>query len=456
MASAKGELLTKVGASIAAHNLFADGERIVVAVSGGVDSMVLLAVLRALASAHKWKLTVAHFNHLLRGKESDADEKLVRRAARKLKIPVVVGRGSVRAEAKRRKSSIEMAARELRHQFLARTSARVKSKTIALAHHQDDQVESFFLKLLRGAGGEGLAGMKWRNPSPANAAVCLTRPLLDCAKAELREFAASHKIAFAEDATNGSLDITRNRIRHKLLPYLRSEFQPALNATILRAMDLLGADSEAVRIAAIAWTKTRQPSWDSLPVAVQRRVLQDRLLESRAPADFDWVERLRLHPDEPMDMGGGKFAVGGADGSLRIETRAAVEFLKDEKRVPLGISGSTMFAGLTFAWEVAAAPGAAFSVALNAEQFDADRVGETIILRHWRPGDRFQPIGMGWARKLQDVFTDMKTPKVERRRRVLATTSQGKIFWVQGLRVGEACKLLHSTQRRLIWRWKET
>jgi tRNA(Ile)-lysidine synthase len=104
---------------------------------------------------------------------------------------------------------------------------------------------------------------------------------------------------------------------------------------------------------------------------------------------------------------------------------------------------------------LADAPGAEFSVALNTEQFDADNIGEYILLRHWQPGDRFRPIGLGAARKLQDVFTDLKTPKAERRRRVVAATSAGEIFWVQGLRMGDIGKLKRSTRRRLVWRWKE-
>jgi tRNA(Ile)-lysidine synthase len=449
-------LLEKINASIAAEKLFAEGERIVAAVSGGVDSMVLLFALHRLASAKGWRITVAHFNHQLRGGQSDADEKLVRRTARALKIPIIVGRGSVRAEARRRGWSIEMAARELRHQFLARAAERAKSGTLALAHHRDDQVELFFVRLLRGAGGEGLAGMKWRNASPVDDSICLTRPLLNSAKAELRQFATENHIEFSEDESNSSVEILRNRIRHQLLPLLRKEFQPALDTTILRAMDLIGAENEAARTLAREWLSARHQGWETLPLAVQRLALQEQARDLGRTIDFDAVERLRLSPDEPKAVGGGKYMVRNVDGALTLSNRAAAEFSPMRKRVALKKPrGSTRFSGLTLTWETAKGPGAGFPAALNTEEFDADKVGESIVLRHWRPGDRFQAIGSAAARKLQDVFTDLKTPTLERRRRVIATTADGEIFWVQGVRIGEACKLRKTTRQRLIWRWKE-
>src|SRR5205814_10668984 len=140
-----------------------------------------------------------------------ADEQLVRRRAAELKLPVLVQRANVRAFASRHKVSLEMAARKLRHDFLARAALKYDMRSIALAHHLDDQVELFFLRLFRGSGVSGLSGMKWKSPSPANPVVTLVRPLLDCPKSALVEFAREKKIKFREDASNACLDIRRNR-----------------------------------------------------------------------------------------------------------------------------------------------------------------------------------------------------------------------------------------------------
>src|SRR5438552_4036069 len=129
-----------------------------------------------------------------------------------------------------------MAARKRRHDFLARTALRMRISTVALAHHADDQLELFFLRLLRGSGGEGLAGMKWRNLSPSDPRIQLARPLLDQPKSALRAYAAEQKIVFREDASNALVDIQRNHVRHELLPLLRKKFQPALGKTISRVM----------------------------------------------------------------------------------------------------------------------------------------------------------------------------------------------------------------------------
>ena len=161
--------------------------------------MVLLRLLHALSETHQWRLVVAHLNQQLRCRSSDADERLVVRTAKALSLRIDVERDDVRKRAAAGGLSLEMAAREARRGFLARTAARLKINGIALAHHADDQVELFFLRLLRGSGSEGLAGMKWKNPSPfrpGKTKIELIRPLLAQSKASLREYAVEEKISF--------------------------------------------------------------------------------------------------------------------------------------------------------------------------------------------------------------------------------------------------------------------
>ena len=190
------DLLQRVEQNIQTRRLLKRGQAVLVTVSGGLDSMTLLQILYVLSARHRWKLTVAHFNHQLRGRSSDADEQLVRKTAAGLKLPLVAARAKVREYADKSKLSIEMAARKLRHEFYARVARERKLSVVALAHHADDQVELFFLRALRGAGGEGLAGMKWCSRSPVNGKVMLIRPLLDMTKSELRGFAREKMLGF--------------------------------------------------------------------------------------------------------------------------------------------------------------------------------------------------------------------------------------------------------------------
>jgi tRNA(Ile)-lysidine synthase len=519
------------------------GQRILVAVSGGLDSMVLLHVLHELAPRHGWQLTVAHLNHQLRGPSSDADERLVRRTARRLGLPVRIEQSDVRRIAWTHHLSLEMAAREVRHEFLARTAAQLTIPSIALAHHADDQLELFFLRLFRGSGGEGLSGIRWQNPSPNNRQVELVRPLLDQPKSALLRHAVEAGIRFREDATNACLDIQRNRIRHELLPLLRAKFQPALDKVILRTADIVGAEADFAAEAAVEWLnlqgKGKQAGWqatpgkgarsrgktnrarlscpttsfEKLPVALQRRVVQVQLLSQGIAADYSLIEQLRSSANQRVSIGLGQQEIKGSGPHISLPTRcaansgntptgrldrsatrqslsredadsrgsisvgatpAAVSALRDSAgilrlEVPeqegfrpdsIGVilsggAGQTEFGGAVIRWRIEhKQPIDRPHAASGREFFDADKVGSPIRLRHWQPGDRFQPIGMAHPVKLQDFFTNRKVPFGSRRRLIVATTGDGEVFWVEGMRISERFKLSEQTISRLQWRWK--
>ena len=421
--------------------------------------MVLLHLLARLAPAHRWTLTVAHFNHQLRGRSSEADQRLVEQIAKKLGLPFIAGRADVRAHALAQGESIEMAARELRHKFLAQTALRQKIRVVALAHHADDQVELFFLRLLRGASAEGLAGMKWRNPSPANSRVTLARPLLAESKAALNAWAAHEKIPFREDATNALLDIRRNRVRHELLPLLAGKYQPGLTQVILRQMDIFAADAELVNQAALKWLKSKRPSkFEKLPVAVQRSCLQLQLAQKGVVPNFDLIEQIRSLEDRPVAINVDESAMRDAAGRVQVQSTRKPGFSDRQTRRQLtGRAGEFLFDNVQITWEIgplAAGTVRAAKNRVNSEYFDADKVGHAIGLRHWRPGDRFQPIGMAGGVKLQDLFTNRKIPRAERRGLTVATTAGGELFWVEGLRLAERFKLDKNTVRGLKWCWE--
>ena len=467
------DLLQHVENQIQNLKLLKRGGNILVAVSGGLDSMVLLHALKKLSMRHKWTIAVAHFNHQLRGRASDADERLVRKTAVEMKLPIVVERADVKKLASQSKLSIEMAARKLRHEFFARAARNQKIKTIALAHHADDQVELFFLRLLRGAGGAGLAGMKWRSPSPVNGKIMLIRPLLDFSKGELAEFARENKISFRDDTTNFSSDFLRNRIRNELLPLLRKNYQPGLNKTILRLMEIVGAESDFVgSVASSIRLDSVRPQaeryiFGNLPLSIQRRILQSQLAELGVVANFDLVERLRESAGKFVGVGSGLSVSRDAGGALKLRKQQPVEFNANEIEADLsGRVGDVNFGGVQFSWNFKngtalvgrASPRAGSSVAsphrYHQEIFDADKIGSKIVLRHWRAGDRFQPIGLKSEVKLQDLFTNAKVPRGRRRDLIVAEAAGGEIFWVEGVRISENFKITPETKRWLIWRWQ--
>ncbi len=441
------------------HRLLLDSQPLVVGVSGGLDSLVLLHILVALAPRHHWRLTVAHFNHRLRGQASDADSAWVQRLARRLQLPCIVDSADVATIARRERLSVEMAARQLRHAFLAGAARQAGSQRLALAHQADDQVELFFLRWLRGASPEGLAGMRPLSPSPADPEIQIARPLLTTPRQTIAAYARTHRLRPRPDITNDSPDYLRNRIRHELLPLLERRYQPAVRAVTARTMELLAAEDEFVAQAANSWSQggPRRALFDSLPLALQRRVLVRQLRQLGFDADFCLVESLRTRARVAVSLAPGVTASRETTGVVRVRPQPRSQFISDECIVRFAAtSGSLTFGGLQFRWRRSPSPGShhlRLRPQPQREQFDATRVGDCIRLRHWRPGDRFQPLGFAAPSKLQDLFTNAKVPREERRRRVLATTAANEILWVEGLPPGERFKIRPDTRRRLVWQW---
>ena len=448
-------LVAQVAARLRERARLPAGTGLLVAVSGGVDSMVLLHALHALAPGLGGRLVVAHFNHRLRGAASDADERFVVRAARRLGLRCVTGRGEVRAAARAGGVSVEMAGRTLRHGFLARTARKLGLGTVALAHHADDQVELFFLRLLRGAAG-GLGGMSWASASPADATVMLVRPLLDLPKSALFDFAREAGIEFREDASNRSPDMLRNRIRHELLPLLRRDYQPGLDRTVPRVMEIAGTEADFTQAAARRWLdQRRRAGFARLPLAVQRQCVRLELERLGVAPEFEMVEQLRSRADVRHSWGDAWLVRAADSGRISVHRPALATSRPEARVLDLPAPGGAEFDGVAVRWRIRShVAKAKLQRGTRQERFDADQIGPRMVLRHWRPGDRFQPSGMARAVKLQDLFTNAKVPAAERRIRIVAEAADGRLFWVEGLRISEPFKLGPSTRRELVWSWR--
>lgn len=449
-------LLESISNALTVHGLLPGDRRLLVAASGGVDSQVLLHALHHLAGPLQLRLTVAHAHHQLRGRAADADAELVAESARVLGWPVISERLPVADAHAESVESLEMTARRLRHEFLARVAKERDISTVALAHHADDQAELVLLRLLRGAGGDGIGGMGWSNPSSANPEIQLIRPLLSQTRTDLLTVARDAGIPFREDGSNRDRRFLRNRVRHQLLPFLERQFNPAIRRLLVRTADLVGADAAHVADEARRWRLAkRRRRFGSLSLAIQRSILRQEVRTLGHEPGFELVERLRLHSGRAEEISPGRLIHRTPEGQIVEMSRSqGSPFSPGEIALRLRPSGGTLALDdrrVDYRVRIGK-PGARRRAVPWTECFSAQAVGTRINLRYWRPGDRFQPLGFAVEAKLKDLFIKRKVPAERRRGLLVATTAAGKVFWVESLPPGEPFKVRASTRRILVWK----
>ncbi len=281
------------------------GQKVFVACSGGPDSVALLHLLKTLEGPFKLRLGVLHFDHGLRGRASQADLAFVRKLARKLQIPFYAGRAkNLRRSAKTKKQSLEEAAREARYAFFVRTAKKTGARKIALGHTRDDQAETVLMRLIRGTGPRGLAGIRRVLKMKG---VAFVRPLLDLTKEELLAWLRTKHLPFRRDASNDSEVYERNKIRRLFLPWLRREIHPRVTETLARLADVVEEENHLLEaLSGTAWKNLKpacragrlafdRQAFSAQPAAIQFRLL-DRALKRLNPAsglDFETWQALK-------------------------------------------------------------------------------------------------------------------------------------------------------------------
>lgn len=462
------------------HDLLPAGSRVVVAVSGGADSVALLDLLCALAPERDVALRVAHLDHGLRP-ASVEDAAFVATLAEARRLPASIDARDVRAWAARRGKGIEEAARILRYRFLADTALAWGAERVATAQHADDQAETVLMNVLRGAGLEGLRGMRpsarWPYDEPPGAReLRLVRPLLPQSRVALRAWLARRGLEHREDASNDDRARLRNRLRHEIIPELET-VNPRLREAMLRlsasaAADLayLEAETEALWAAhggldAEGRARIDLAGWDALPLAMRRRLLRRAVAAlggdlralglDHADALLDALEGLDLE-GEP-NAGAAARSLPGAlqarveDGALLIGTDRSVlpPARLGREPIPLTLPGRTALPG---GWAIAAErrprrpgdrlpPRDPWTV-----RIDADAPRDALAVRARRPGDRIRPLGMaGRSRSLQDLFVDAKVPAAERDGWPLLVAGE-RVLWVPGHRIDERARIHEGTR----------
>jgi len=445
-------LLREIGQFIRSRVLIPEGSGVLVAVSGGVDSVVLLHVLSRLANKHRWRLAVGHVNHAMRGEAADEDEAFVRDLAATLKLPF----RSVRLDPELWKSpgNKQEKARRERYRWLRTWAKEERCESIATAHQADDQAETELDRLIRGTGLDGLGGIPVRQG-------CIVRPLLETPRAAILDYAQFKKLAWREDATNAALAYTRSRIRHEVLPVLET-LRAGAAERIAQATERLAEAGEALRAAAAILLQQNLTQG----VGAEWRVDTERLLSLPIGLRLAiWREALRL-------MRGGALRRISAAHCYAIDHLATSNAmgpvaLPDDGRVEraggtlifypspedngasyefeLDIPGDVAFpGGSLMSWRASEGEELVFTDP-NQAYFDAEAMGEAIVVRSRRAGDWIALPKVG-RKSVARLFSDLKVPHSHRDRIPLVVSSVG-VLWAPGLRRSQLAMVTEKNHR---------
>jgi len=448
------------------QNLISGGDRVVVAVSGGADSVCLLHILARHKKNWGAELHVAHLNHQLRGRESDADAEYVSRLAVKLGLQATVESRDVAAYRDGEGGSLEEAAREVRYGFLSEVAAKCDTNRVVVGHTCDDHVETVLLHLLRGSGTAGLVGLRPRSilRSADGRQIEVIRPLMEVTRQETVSYCGRYRLAPRSDSSNESPSFLRNRIRMELLPVLRS-YNPDIDGALVRLAEIAADDvSFLEQQVSLLWPEVVSEQDGALhldtdklrtrPAAIQRQLFRRAIKQLRGDLkdiEADHIETMLQALSKPA---GKKIYL--PDGlTLHTEyknlvltpTRTPVCPLPDIQRTAsVHIPGCTDLSG----WRVRAELVRESDGGDNGltAHLDMDKVGRKMTVRRRRPGDRFQPLGMNQIKKLQDFMVDSRIPQ-SWRDRVPLVCSDKQILWVVGWRIDDRVKVTGKTKNIL-------
>ncbi len=408
-------LIQKVHAVLEREGRLAGSTKIIAGVSGGGDSVALLHILQRLG----YDVCAAHLNHSIRGAEADADEAFVKTLCEKLDMECITAKTDVPARAKEKGISLEMAAREARHAFFQSLSSDLCARTsvLCLAHHADDQIETFFLRAARGTGLTGLGGMRFFQTVEK---VQICRPMLGIRKAEIIQWLETEGLMWREDASNTDETIPRNRVRHQILPIL-GKINDRAAENILRTMAILRDED------------LRGPG----ERAEKRREARDQLIKLGVSPSFDAVERLIEFSKR-------------TDGTRYLDLEG-VRLVNEYGTIGRTVPGEPRTAA-TAVPAVRIEKGAGILRGKWAASVSAAKVaGRELTVRTPQPGDRMNPFGMEGSKKLQDIFTDLKIPKRQRATWPVVECG-GEIVWLPGYRIARGWALSSEAEPALLLR----
>jgi tRNA(Ile)-lysidine synthase len=439
------------------RRLLEDRARVIAAVSGGVDSSVLLDLLVKERETLGLTVVVAHFNHRLRGDESDGDEEFVAQRAVRYGLEFYVERANTAEYARHNKLGIQEAARILRYQFFERLLVSGGFDKIATAHNADDNAETVLLNLFRGAGVQGLSGIPIYRPDKR-----IIRPMLFAQRKEIELYAEEEKLSFRNDSSNEKDHYTRNFIRHQILPPVKEQINPTVVQTLLRSSELfreleayllfnarhnldlvvLNRDATALHLS-ISRLRSHPTLLQQYIVMIAAEDFIGKRLE------FDQVNRVL----ELMDgLTGSSVTLSEQCTAFRDRDSLVIRKMDPVSEFRIVIQQNTRYEFSRFRFTSEILEG--IPVPLNgngfAEYVDADKVhADDLVLRTWSEGDSFIPLGMKARKKISDFFVDEKIPVYEKKEYPILETKGGEVIWLCGQRIDDRFKITEGTQRVL-------
>lgn len=424
------------------QKLFSAKEKILLTVSGGMDSVVMCELFHFAGL----KFGIAHCNFQLRGKESDGDEAFVKALAKKYKVEFHSVKFNTSAFAKKNKLSTQIAARELRYKWFEEIKNGFNYKYIATAHHQDDSIETFFINIIRGTGISGLHGIL---PKQGN----IIRPLLFTNKNEITAYVKKHKLNYREDSSNASDKYVRNKIRHQVIPLLK-ELNPSLENTITNNIQHL-RDVESIYKKEIENKRSEivKDSTISIPLLKKLDPITTYLFEFLKPFNFNTATVEEIV--SALDARSGKQFFSETHRLIKDREFLIVEVISKKSNVistkvkknqkNIVIDKHT----LTFSKSAKILnfdPDSYRGLTLNSTaQFDLDKLKFPLEIRKWQNGDSFYPLGMKGKKKLSDFFIDKKL-SIHQKENTWLLTSNGDIVWVIGQRIDDRFKVTNTTK----------
>lgn len=441
-------MLQRVDNFIRENKVLAPGNRLVIAVSGGPDSVCLLHIMHRLSQSWGWSLVVAHLEHGLREASSLGDALFVQSLAAQLGWPVVIEQRDINGIISERGGSVQDVCRQERQAFLQQTARTWGAQAILLAHHAGDQAETILLHLVRGAGLAGLVGMAARDTALDDTAY--VRPMLRESKAAIMAYLREQGIGFRVDASNAATDYVRNRLRLEIMPLL-TEINPDVESAIARSAELLQAEEQYLtQLALVALQRSKHPEQAPLsliaselanyPLAIKRRVLRLVWQElSGGPQDLAFV-----HVEAALALLGqevGSVTSWPLDWQVRRSydrlVWESVESPVNKAVLALPIPGSVLLGnqGQIKASILEISEFMGYEPDPHVAYCDLEALADAELeVRYWQPGDFFYPLGLAGSKKLQDYFTDVKLDRRERKSVPLVVCGS-QIVWIAGHRI---------------------